>query len=165
MMLWLPLQRNDSKESLITCWPAGRSIRSVEPLEVYRDYMGIPEILEQRWRKLGEAMTEHGVQSPRLALTELQIYPALGKRADANLPARLHYGNLVNPSTQAEALYDVLIYHTAIRLSPFFELITHSGTVNHGGGLKKHHEHVYANPCHYAQSTFAAMAGATLSRD
>jgi alpha-N-arabinofuranosidase len=54
------------------------------------------------------------------------------------------------------------MYHTAIRLSPFLEVITHSATVNHGGGLRKSREHVYANPCHYAQTAFAALSGATV---
>lgn len=32
--------------------------------------------------------------------------------------------------------------------------------VNHGGGLRKTRERVYANPCHYAQAMFAAFAEA-----
>jgi alpha-N-arabinofuranosidase len=48
-----------------------------------------------------------------------------------------------------------------VRLAPFVELITHSAVVNHGGGLRKEHERVYANPCHFAQSAFAAFAGAS----
>jgi alpha-N-arabinofuranosidase len=54
-----------------------------------------------------------------------------------------------------------LIYHAAIRLAPFVEMVTHSATVNHGGGLRKERERVYANPCHYAQAAFSAFAGAT----
>jgi alpha-N-arabinofuranosidase len=76
-------------------------------------------------------------------------------------PRRVSRENLVTPATQAEALYDVLIYHAAVRLAPFVEMVTHSATVNHGGGLRKERERVYANPCHYAQSTFASLAGAT----
>jgi alpha-N-arabinofuranosidase len=58
-------------------------------------------------------------------------------------------------------LYDVLLYHRAVRLAPFIELVTHSATVNHGGGLRKERERVYANPCHHAQTMFAELAGAT----
>jgi alpha-N-arabinofuranosidase len=54
----------------------------------------------------------------------------------------------------------VLIYHRAIRMAPFVEMITHSATVNHGGGLRKERERVFANPCHWAQAGFAALAGA-----
>jgi alpha-N-arabinofuranosidase len=55
-------------------------------------------------------------------------------------------------------LYDVLIYHASVRLAPFVEMVTHSATVNHGGGLRKTRERVFANPCHYAQAMFAAFA-------
>jgi len=58
-------------------------------------------------------------------------------------------------------LYDVLIYHAAVRLSPFVEMVTHSATVNHGGGLRKTRERVFANPCHYAQTMFARFAETT----
>jgi alpha-N-arabinofuranosidase len=60
-----------------------------------------------------------------------------------------------------EAIYDILIYHAAIRLAPFVEMVTHSATVNLGGGLRKERERVWANPCHYAQGAFAAFGGAT----
>ena len=80
--------------------------------------------------------------------------------ADGNESVRLTRENLVTPTTQAEALYDVLIYHRAIRLAPLVEMVTHSATVNHGGGLRKERERVYANPCHWSQAGFAAFAGA-----
>ncbi len=57
-------------------------------------------------------------------------------------------------------MYNVLIYHASVRLAPFVEMVTHSATVNHGGGLRKTRERVYANPCHYAQAMFAAFADA-----
>jgi alpha-N-arabinofuranosidase len=72
----------------------------------------------------------------------------------------LTHENLVGPPTHAEGLYDVLIYHAAVRLAPFVTMVTHSATVNHGGGLRKTRERVYANPCHYAQTMFAAFAEA-----
>jgi alpha-N-arabinofuranosidase len=37
-------------------------------------------------------------------------------------------------------------------------MITHSATVNHGGGLRKERERVYANPCYHAQRLFAEFA-------
>ena len=39
-------------------------------------------------------------------------------------------------------------------------MVTHSATVNHGGGLRKERERVYANPCHWAQAMFAELSGA-----
>ncbi len=55
----------------------------------------------------------------------------------------------------------MLIYHAAVRLAPFVEMVTHSAIVNHGGGLRKERERVWANPCHYAQAAFADFAEAT----
>ena len=130
------------------------------PLEVYRNFMGVPEILEGKWSELREQMRSSGVRDPRLAISELQLFAHLpaGSRSDA---ARLTPRNLVSPGTQAEAIYDTLMYHTAIRLGGFVDLVTHSAVVNHGGGLRKEHERVYANPCYYAQSAFAAFQNAT----
>lgn len=138
----------------------GRIKRSSDPLDVYRDYMAVPELLEKKWANLRQDMLNVGIASPKLAITELQIYPSL--EGDYSEKDPLSHQNLVGQNSQCEALYDILMYHTAIRLSPFLEVITHSATVNHGGGLRKTREHVYANPCHYAQSAFAALAGATV---
>lgn len=134
---------------------------TVDPLDVYRDFMAVPEVLEQKWAALRNDMEQGGIRNPRLAVTELQMFAHLGRASEANAPARLTHQNLVNPGTHAEALYDVLICHAAIRLAPFVEMVTHSATVNHGGGLRKDRERVFANPCHYAQAAFAAFAGAT----
>ncbi len=134
---------------------------TTDPLDVFRDFMAVPEVLEQRWAALQEDMKRAGIADPRLAITELQMFAHLGRSSSSDSPRRLTRDTLVSPSTHAEALYDVLIYHTAVRLAPFVEMVTHSATVNHGGGLRKTRERVYANPCHYAQSMFAAFGEAT----
>ena len=134
---------------------------ATEPLDVYRDFMAVPEVLEQKWAALRDDMVAAGIREPRLAVTELQLFAHLGRATSTNAPTRLTRENLVSPGTHAEALYDVLIYHAALRLGPFVEFVTHSATVNHGGGLRKERERVYANPCHYAQGAFADFAGGT----
>jgi alpha-N-arabinofuranosidase len=134
--------------------------RSIDPLDIYRDFMGVPNILKRRWASLLRSMSEAGIPTPELAVTELQMFAHLKPSAEGEAD-HLNNMNLVNPSTLAEALYDILIYHACLRLAPCITLVTHSATVNHGGGLRKEREKVYANPCHYAQSAFAAMAGAT----
>lgn len=131
-----------------------------DPLDVYRDFMAVPGVLERKWADLGQTMASAGIAQPRLAVTELQLFAHLaGAPAEGEKP-RLTPDKLVNPGTLAEALYDILIYHAAVRLTPLAVMVTHSATVNHGGGLRKEQERVYANPCHYAQSAFAAFAGA-----
>jgi len=137
----------------------GNVSSSVDPLDVYRNFMATPDILGNKWSDLRESMLAAGVREPKLAITELQLFAHLSGGFSAN--SRLTRENLVNPGTQAEAVYDTLMYHTAVRLGPYVELITHSAVVNHGGGLRKEFERVYANPCFYAQSAFAAFAGAT----
>ena len=132
---------------------------SVDPLDVYRNFMATPDILGTKWEELRESMLSAGVREPRLAISELQLFAHLSGGSSAG--ARLTRETLVNPGTQGEAVYDTLMYHTAIRLGSFVELITHSAVVNHGGGLRKEFERVYANPCFYAQSAFADFAGAT----
>jgi alpha-N-arabinofuranosidase len=139
----------------------GQVSADADPLDVFRDFMVVPEVLEQKWAALRDDMKNGGVADPRLAITELQMFARVGRPSSSDAPRRLTQNTLVNPSTQAEALYDVLIYHASVRLAPFVEMVTHSATVNHGGGLRKSRERVFANPCHYAQSMFAAFAEAT----
>jgi alpha-N-arabinofuranosidase len=137
----------------------GQVPADTDPLDVFRDFMAVPEVLEQKWAALRDDMTKGGITDPRLAVTELQMFASVGRSSAGT--RRLTHETLVNPSTQAEALYDVLIYHAAVRLAPFVEMVTHSATVNHGGGLRKSQERVFANPCYYAQSMFTAFAEAT----
>lgn len=133
---------------------------STDPLDVYRDFMAVPDVLEQKWADLQTSMLKAGVREAHLAVTELQLFAHLaGGSGDA--PVRLNHSNLVNPGTLAEGLYDVLIYHACVRLAPFVSMVTHSAIVNHGGGLRKERESVYANPCYYAQAAFAEFAEAT----
>jgi alpha-N-arabinofuranosidase len=138
----------------------GQVPADTDPLDVFRDFMAVPQVLEEKWAALENDMKNAGISDPRLAVTELQMFARIGRPSSADAPRLLSNDRLVSPETDAEALYDVLIYHTAVRLAPFVEMVTHSATVNHGGGLRKTRERVYANPCHYAQAMFAAFADA-----
>jgi alpha-N-arabinofuranosidase len=136
----------------------GPTPADTDPMDVYRDFMGVPAVLEKRWSDLRRMMLRSGASQPELAITELQLFAHIAP-AEGSSPAQLPE-KLTTPATLCEALYDVLIYHAAVRLAPFIKVITQSATVNHGGGLRKERERVYANPCHLAQSAFAAFAGA-----
>jgi alpha-N-arabinofuranosidase len=135
--------------------------RHTDPLDVFRDFMLVPDVLERKWGELRDDMARGGVRDGRLAVTELQMFAHLGPEAPGQPAGSLNLQNLVNPATLGEALYDTLIFHAAARLQPFVELVTHSATVNHGGGLRKERERVYANPCYYASRLWADLAGAT----
>jgi alpha-N-arabinofuranosidase len=141
---------------------------STDPLDVYRNFMAVPDVLHDRWAALRDAMRKGGVRDPRLGISELQLFAHVqGGRRRRGAPdapdasAKLTYQNLVNPQTQAEAIYDTLMYHTAVRLGGFVDFVTHSAVVNHGGGLRKEYERVYAHPCYYAQAAFADFQNAT----
>ena len=138
----------------------GNVSTNADPLDVFRDFMAVPGVLEEKWAALRQDMRRAGIRDPRLAVTELQLFAHLGGAKDSAAAVRLTHANLVSPGTLAEALYDVLVYHACVRLAPFAVMVTHSATVNHGGGLRKERERVYANPCHHAQSAFAEFAGA-----
>jgi len=138
----------------------GQVPADTDPLDVFRDFMAVPQVLEQKWAALETDMKNAGISDPRLAVTELQMFARIGRPSSADAPRWLSNGRLVSPATHAEALYNVLIYHASVRLAPFVEMVTHSATVNHGGGLRKTRERVFANPCHYAQAMFAAFADA-----
>ena len=150
-----PLVRRITDHPLI----GGTVPASTDPLDVYRNFMAVPDLLGNKWSELRDMMLKGGIAEPKLAITELQMFAHLGAESDG--AARLTRQNLVTPATLAEAIYDTLVYHTALRLGPFVDLVTHSAVVNHGGGLRKEFERVYANPCYYAQSAFAAFQGAT----
>src|SRR5690606_9067986 len=97
----------------------GELARDTDPLDAYSDYMAVPEVLADRWARLWKKMANGGIREPRLAVTELQIFPSLAPVSDPDAPVELTRGNLVGSRTQAEALYSILFYHTAVRLSPF----------------------------------------------
>jgi len=131
-----------------------------DPMDVYRDFMAVPDVLEQRYAVLRQLMEDAGIEEPRLAITELQLFARIGRPSSPDAPRRLTRENLVTRRMIAEALYDVLIYHASVRLAPFVDMVTHSATINHGAGMRKIRERVYAEPAHYAQTMFTALAEA-----
>jgi len=132
-----------------------------DPLDVYRSFMAVPNVLEEKWHALEQRMADAGIRQPRLSVTELQLFARAGEPFKPDAVRKLTPENLVRQRSITEALYDVLIYHAAVRLAPFVEMVTHSATVNHGAGLRKRHERVYAEPAHHAQTLFSQFAGAT----
>ncbi|MGC9347555.1 MAG: alpha-L-arabinofuranosidase C-terminal domain-containing protein [Anaerolineae bacterium] len=130
-----------------------------DPAELYQAFMGYPAVLMERYRALEASMREAGIEDPHLAITELQLFAHF--RGETAPEARLKPEMVPSPDTVAEALSLTLIVNTCVRLGDFVEMLTHSATVNHGGGLRKEREVVYANPVHYAHVLGHALAGAT----
>ncbi len=130
-----------------------------DPIELYHAFMGYPAVLEERYQDLRARMLAAGNPSPHLAITEQQLFAHF--QGEVRPEGTLTPALVPRPDTIAEALFLALIVNTCIRLGDFVELLTHSATVNHGGGLRKERERVYANPVHHAHALGHVLAGGT----
>ena len=129
------------------------------PADLYHAFMGYAVELEKRYDKLHKKMVSAGMDNPRLAITELQLFAHF--QGEAKPDGKLSHSTMPRQDSISEAIYYSTIVNTCIRLGDFVELLTHSATVNHGGGLRKDREHVYANPVHLAQKLGVMMANCT----
>jgi len=124
--------------------------------ELAQAFFGQATVLEDQYAKLREQMLAAGCDDPKLAITELQLFAQFrGEVREGGLSR----ATMPRQDSVAEALYFMTIAHAAIRLGGFVNMITHSATVNHAGGLRKSRERVWANPVHYAHQMGIALAG------
>jgi alpha-N-arabinofuranosidase len=100
-----------------------------------------------------------GCEESHVALTELQLFARFNGQPRPGKPLRPEW--LPTPATISEALYLYTYLHAFVRMEGAVEMLTHSATVNHGGGLRKTRERVWANPVHYAHQLARPMAGGT----
>ncbi|MBN2450833.1 MAG: alpha-N-arabinofuranosidase [Lentisphaeria bacterium] len=128
-----------------------------DPWDVFQAYMGHAVDAARQYAWLRERMLARGIPDPWLALTEMQVFCHWRPRSDA--AGSMTPEQLIHPSTLAEAAYFATFLCACVRLDGFVRLITHSATVNHGGGLRKEHERVYPNPVHHAHAMAAHLAG------
>jgi alpha-N-arabinofuranosidase len=122
----------------------GGTPADADPERTFRALMAYPTAFEKDLREQLEWARGRGL-SPRVAVTELQIF--------TNRPS------LPSNSTLSEALFLGRFIHAAIRLGGEVEMITHSALVNHGGGLSKQQEAVFAQPVHQAHVLYGTMTG------
>ena len=151
----------------------GQVDASTDPDELYHAFMAFSEQLGEEFRDLRSRMVDAGVEDPKLDITELQLFAHFQSGAEEAGREGRHdaaeYGSdasltpetMPTPVTISEALYDACIRHECIRTGEFVEMLTHSATVNHGGGLWKEGERVWANPCHYGRQMGTTQAGGT----
>ena len=135
--------------------------------ELFHAFMGFADQLGDEFRALRDDMLDAGVANPRLAITELQLF-AGWSHDDTHLPAAWRFSRgmppevgLPNKKTISEPLYDATIIHECIRMGEFPEMVTHSATVNHGGGLQKQKERVWGDPAHYGHVLGVKLGGCT----
>jgi len=125
--------------------------------ELYHAFMAYPMRIREDYELMRRRMAAAGIADGRIAITELQLFAHVRR---AHEEGRELLATMPTPSTISEALYLTLILHECIRLGDFVEMVTHSATVNHGGGLRKHLQRVWANPVHHAHVMGVEMAGA-----
>lgn len=149
----------------------GQVNEETDPDELYHAFMGYSDQLTDQYEALEAQMLEAGVKDPKLDVTELQLFASFNAGGEgvgredgdgsSDEDAALTPETMPTPTTISEAIYDACVRHDLIRLGEFAELLTHSATVNHGGGLQKEGERVWADPCHYGRSIGTAQAGST----
>ncbi|MGB9597193.1 MAG: alpha-N-arabinofuranosidase, partial [Candidatus Poribacteria bacterium] len=127
-----------------------------DPKDLYQAFMGYSVELEKRYDKLHKKMLSAGIPDPHLAITELQLFAHF--YGEVKPDGKLDPNTMPRQDSISEAIYYTTIVNLCVRLGKFVELLTHSATVNHGGGLRKERECVYANPVHLAQKLGVAMA-------
>jgi alpha-N-arabinofuranosidase len=136
--------------------------------ELYHALMGYTHKIKAAYSDLAERMRAAGVEDPHHAITELQLTVSRTGGSDHSVSppwrgSRHHErdADLPGKKSIAEAVWDASIIHDSIRSEGEMELITHTGAVNHGGGLQKRKERVWADPCHYGHAMGAALFGKT----
>jgi alpha-N-arabinofuranosidase len=122
----------------------GGTPENANPDEVFESLMAYTTFYERHLKELGLQMAEK-VKEPKFAVTELQVF--------TNRPG------LPNNASLTESLFWSGIVNTCIRLGNLVEMVTHSALVNHGGGLRKEREIVYANPVYYARKLYSTQSG------
>lgn len=130
--------------------------------ELFHAFMGYADQLGEEYRDLREQMAATGIDDPRLAITELQLFAHFSENRELD-----SHGEGLTPErmptrlTVSEPLYLATIVHECIRMGEFVQMLTHSATVNHGGGLQKERERTRPDPAHYGHVLLSDLAGGT----
>ena len=132
---------------------------SIDPVDLYHAFMAYPAGMVAAYRASCDEMRRAGIAEPRVAVTELQIFAHY--RPAERKPGERRPAPIATSDSIAEALYDALMIHELIRAGECIEMLTHSATVNHGGGLRKTQERVWPNPAHYGHVLGVELAGGT----
>lgn len=112
--------------------------------QVFQALMGFPNVYTGILERAAAPIVEAGLP-PRVAITELQLFT--------------NVGYLPNNQTLTEALWTAQIINVGIRSQGGVEMITHSALLNHGGGLRKRYERVWASPVHWVHHLYATQSG------
>jgi alpha-N-arabinofuranosidase len=133
---------------------------NTNPNELYQASLGYAVQLGREYRRLRQRMLAAGIQHPKLAITELQLFTHFDR--DSKVPVAtggLTAETMPDNRTITEALYDATIIHECIRMGDFVAMLTHSATVNHGAGLQKRRERVWADPSYFGHVMGQVLSG------
>ena len=111
-----------------------------DPRRVYLEHMAFTPAYRQMWDELARPLREAGLV-PKVAITEQQVFT--------------HKEHLPNNATLTEAIWTASIINEALRAGDLVAMLTHSALVNHGGGLRKEREVVYAQPVWWTTHLYA----------
>lgn len=132
---------------------------ATDRVALYHSFMGYAQPLAAKYRRLLGQMAAAGVSEPRIAITELQLFAHF--QGTAGIGADLSPATMPNNQSISEALYVATLVHECIRMGDAIEMITHSATVNHGGGIRKTRERVWGNPIHYGHVMLGKLRDCT----
>ena len=130
---------------------------TTNPADLYHAFLGQSLDLESRYNLIKEKMIANGQPNPKIAITELQLFSHFESQDEPTADDLLRREDMPHPGTITEALYFATLMHGCLRTQGLVEMITHSATVNHGGGLRKSKERVWANPVHHAHAMGYAL--------
>jgi alpha-N-arabinofuranosidase len=128
-----------------------------DPVELFNAHTGFAAQLGAEYRDVGRQCEDAGVD-PRVAITELQLFTRFDESDESPADPSLSRETLPSSQSVTEAVFDTSVVNQSIR-DGVVEMITHSGVGNHGGGVQKQRERVWADPCLYAQGMGLALAG------
>ncbi len=156
------ISRDAAKLGIITdhILTGGAVDSNTNPNELYQASLGYAAQLGREYRELRQHMLAAGIRHPKLAITELQLFAHFDQ--DSKTPVTtggLTAETMPDNRTITEALYDATIIHECIRMGDFVEMLTHSATVNHGAGLQKRQERVWADPSYFGHLMAQVLSG------
>lgn len=129
-----------------------------DPVELFNAHTGFAEQLAGEYREVASNCEAAGVEVPPLAVTELQLFTRFDESDDEDSDGVLSRETLPSSQSITEPVFDTSVITQCLR-DGIVEMVTHSGVGNHGGGIQKRHERVWADPCFYGQQLGLTLAG------
>lgn len=135
---------------------------TTDPVELFNAHTGLAPRLGTQYREVAADLRAAGVD-PKLAITELQLFTRFDENAPEDSPpeeATLTAETMPTSHSITEAVFDATVRNQCLRDGDV-QMVTHSGIGNHGGGIQRHHERSWADPCYYGRVLESGLVGGT----